>query len=165
VRKRNSLKQYKIGIVVGRFQPFHLGHKYLIERALEICENIIIGIGSSNISDAKNPYSYLKRKRFVQEFINDEGISPRVVKIVAVSDYPDDSVWFSQLIKTTGKIDVSIGDNEWVNGIFENENIPIVRIGYFKRRTLEGTKIRKLIIEKGQWEDKVPASIKALIKK
>lgn len=159
------IKKFKTGLVIGRFQPFHLGHKYLIERSLEICGNIIIGIGSSNISDAKNPYSYIERKKFIQEFIKEEGIEKHVIKIVSIPDHPDDTIWLSRLIDKTGKIDASIGDNAWVNGIFERANVPVVKIGLFKRRTLEGTKIRKLMQEDGKWEDRVPISIQMLLKK
>ncbi len=124
---------------------------------MKVCENLIIGIGSSNITDDQNPYSYEKRENFFEAFIKDSGIENRVVKIIPIEDDPDDDVWLSKLIESTGKFDVSIGDNEWVNGIFEKAKLPVVRIGHFEREKLEGTVIRKLIKEKKKWKDRVPS--------
>lgn len=153
------MKKYKVGIVIGRFQPFHLGHKFLIEEALKISEKIIIGVGSSNISNLQNPYSLKKRKRFLQDFIREEGLNFKIFKIVPLVDDFDDDVWFSKLLNKTGKFDVGIGDNEWVNGIFAKNNIPIVRVGLYKRDILEGKVIRELMKDNKKWVDRVPQYI------
>lgn len=158
-----EMNKHKTGLVIGRFQPFHLGHKYLIEKALEDCEKIIIGIGSSNVTDDANPYSYRKRKKFLEEFIKQEEIEERVAKIISIKDVPDDDKWLTMLLRKTGKIDVSIGDNEWVNGIFEKAEISVKKIGFYNREELEGTKIRELIRDKKKWEKRVPECLVPLI--
>ncbi|MFZ0222198.1 MAG: adenylyltransferase/cytidyltransferase family protein, partial [Candidatus Nitrosopolaris sp.] len=38
------------GIFVGRFQPFHLGHMATIKFALEKVEELVIVIGSAQLS-------------------------------------------------------------------------------------------------------------------
>ena len=48
-------KDKNIGIIIGRFQPFHLGHSCLIKRSLEKFEKIIIILGSPNIDDKNKP--------------------------------------------------------------------------------------------------------------
>lgn len=158
------MKKYKTGLVIGRFQPFHLGHKYLIEQALEICDNIILGIGSSNKSDGKNPYSADVRVEFLQKFIDEEKLSKRVSRILKLYDNPDDDVWFENLIKQTGIFDVTIGNNPWNNGIIERHGISAVTVGFFERHKLEGIKIRKLMEEKKKWEDRVPYYLISQIK-
>lgn len=35
-------KQYGNGLVLGKFMPFHLGHKYLIDKALEQCNHLTV---------------------------------------------------------------------------------------------------------------------------
>ena len=50
------MKPYNSGIIVGRFQTFHNGHKDMIDRAVELCEEVGIFIGSSQESGTfKNP--------------------------------------------------------------------------------------------------------------
>jgi nicotinamide-nucleotide adenylyltransferase len=159
-----STTKYKTGLVIGRFQPFHLGHKFLIEKALEYCKKIVIGIGSPNITDEKNPYSYEVRLEFVKKFIKEENLEDRVLKIVSISDVPDDDEWFKLAQRKTGKIDVEIGDNEWTNGIYESHGIPVLRIGFHKRHILEGTKIRHNIENKKPWKNRVPKYLTADIR-
>ncbi|MFI5265494.1 MAG: adenylyltransferase/cytidyltransferase family protein [Candidatus Levyibacteriota bacterium] len=158
-------KKYKTGLVIGRFQPFHLGHKYVIEEALRLCDKIYIGIGSAQIFDEKNPYSTEKRKKFLEIFLSKEKMQDRVLDILAIEDFPDDDVWFERLNPRIPGTQVLIGDNEWVNGIFERHGIPAVRIGYFKRDILEGTKIRTNMKEKKQWKSRVPKYLVSHIEK
>lgn len=150
------MKKYSVGLVIGRFQPFHLGHKYLIEKSLELCEKIIIGVGSSNITGEKNPYSLETRLDFIKKFLREENLESRIIKIVDVPDVPDDNDWLKIAQERTGKIDVEIGDNEWTNGIYEAHGVPVIRIGFFRRHILEGTKIRRNMREKKPWKSRVP---------
>ena len=151
-----SKQKYHIGLVIGRFQPFHFGHKYLIEKALELCEKIIIGIGSSNKNDEINPYSADTRVEFLKKFVKEEGLEKRVYKILKLYDNPDNDVWFENLLKQTGPFDVTIGNNPWNNGIIERHGINSVTVGFFKRHRLEGIKIRNLMDREKKWEDRVP---------
>lgn len=156
--------KYKVGIVIGRFQPFHKGHKYLIEKALEHVEKLHIGIGGANLDDKDNPYDSRRRVEFLEKFIKEEGLNDKIIGIIPLDNHPDDSVWLKRLLKKTGPVEVVIGNNEWVNGIFENVNIPAIRIGYLKRHLYEGTKIRDLMRNKKKWEDRVPDYLYPIIK-
>ena len=151
-----SAKKYKVGIVIGRFQPFHLGHKYIIEKAIDNVDRLILGIGAADVRDVDNPYDVKKRVEFLNKFVKEEKLEKKISRIVPLNNHPDDAIWLKNLLKKTGKIDVVIGNNEWVNGIFENAKIPALRIGHYKRNILEGTKIRKLMRENKKWETRVP---------
>ena len=62
-----SNKPFKTGIVVGRFQTFHKGHEFIIDKAVELCENVGILIGSSQESGTlKNPFTYETRERILK---------------------------------------------------------------------------------------------------
>lgn len=159
------IKKYKVGLVIGRFQPFHLGHQYLIEQALKHADKLTIGVGSSNIEDENNPYNVGQREEFVKEFLKQEGLEDRVIKIVYIPDVPDDEEWFRIAEKLTGEIDVVIGDNSWVNGIYAKHNIPVIQIGYHKRHLLEGKKIRHHMKKKKSWKTRVPKYLHKLVEK
>lgn len=134
--------QYKVGFVLGRFQPFHRGHRYLIEKALERCESVIIGVGSANVRDEKNPFSFEERKEQIIGELKKQTYYSRITSIIPLDDNPNDAVWLAELLKKTGKFDVVFGNNEWPNGIFEAAGIEVVRVPLFKRNIYEGTKIR-----------------------
>lgn len=40
------MKKYKSGYVLGKFLPFHLGHKYLIDTAIDNCEKVTVLVGT-----------------------------------------------------------------------------------------------------------------------
>lgn len=157
------MKKYSHGLLHGRFQPFHNGHLYLIKKALESVEKLTIGIGSANVCDSKNPFTYKQRKEMIKNVIQQEKLSKKIKTIVPLDDFYDDNLWFDNIIKQTGKIDVVIGNNQWSNRIFESKNIPVIRIKYYRRKLYEGWRIRELIKSKLPWQKRVPKYIVKLL--
>lgn len=152
-------KHYKTGLVIGRFQPFHNGHLYLIKEALKTCDKLIIGIGSSNVINDDNPWPIAKRKEILGKVIEEEGLKDKILKIVEIPDDPSDEVWYKIVLKNVGEFDVWIGNNEWNEEIFKQHNIPVLIMPFWERYLHEGTKIRKLIKENGDWKNRLPSYI------
>lgn len=61
----------KTGVFVGRFQPFHDGHKKCIEKILEDCDRCIVLMRETE-KTAKNPFDVQKRKAMVRAAFPDE---------------------------------------------------------------------------------------------
>ncbi len=60
-------KPYRLGIIVGRFQVFHAGHEFMIDKAISLCEEVGIFIGSAQESGTyKNPLTYEMRKSLIE---------------------------------------------------------------------------------------------------
>jgi nicotinamide-nucleotide adenylyltransferase len=144
-----------VGMVIGRFQPLHYGHLYLMKMALAVSEKIIIGIGSANITDKDNPFPVSYRGRMVREALKREGMMSRVLKIVHLNDYEDDQRWLNETLAHAGSIDLVVGNNEWVNGVFENAGLMALRVPLLERGTYEGKKIRAKLRNQG----KLPKSL------
>ena len=65
-------KPYRLGITVGRFQTFHNGHKYMLDKAVELCGKVGVFVGSSQESGtAKNPFDYATRERLLRKIYGD----------------------------------------------------------------------------------------------
>lgn len=157
-------KKYKTALIIGRFQPFHNGHLYLIKKALECADKIIIGIGSANVSNDDNPYSITKRQLMIQTMINSEQIQDRVSEVVFLDDYNNDEKWLKQILDKVTKFDLVIGNNEWTNRILEKAGFSILRMGYYKRYQYEGQKIRELQRrKKGEWIARVPLYLESIL--
>lgn len=97
----------KRGYMVGRFQPFHSGHKYIVEEALKHVDLLYVCIGSyTTKDDGRNPISgkdrYLLTSIALEEYINDG----RVV-IVPVPDLKgetnNNTDWGDYLMSVIGK--------------------------------------------------------------
>lgn len=133
----------RIGLILGRFQPIHRGHIHLMQHALKQCASIVIVVGSTNVSDDKNPFSFDQRKNMIIKALAKFNLSSRVKGIIAVPDNPSDDAWMKSIENGVGEFDVVFGNNEWPNKIFESAGYSVVRVPYLNRERYEGTSIRK----------------------
>jgi bifunctional NMN adenylyltransferase/nudix hydrolase len=81
-------------VFIGRFQPFHNGHRAVIERALSLANEVVVVLGSSfSARSLRNPFTFDERKAMIEATFPSER-----VKVVPVSDYPfDDDKWVSAI--------------------------------------------------------------------
>lgn len=85
----------KYGIVVGRFQPFHSGHKSLLDRALSETDVVLVCVGSSNEPRTfKNPWTFSERCEMINRSLSDD---QRIrVQFVPIEDFLyDDQKWLT----------------------------------------------------------------------
>lgn len=62
------MKPYDIGLVVGRFQHFHIWHRSLVENAYKLCDRVLILVGSAQESGTlRNPYLLSTRIDVIRE--------------------------------------------------------------------------------------------------
>lgn len=142
--------KYQTALIIGRFQPFHPGHLHLIQDALQLADKVIIGIGSSNLTDIDNPYDFETRREMVQTALKKAGIGEKIKKIVPIPDTPSDDEWLDLAIKQTGPVDVVVGQNDWVNDLYAAKGYPVVKPTLYKRHIYEGRKIREKMRQNGQ---------------
>lgn len=159
------MARYKTGLIIGRFQPFHIGHAYLIQQTLIQCDAVIIGIGSANVENSDNPWSFEARKEMVELFITHEKLDKRIRAITAIEDTVDDEVWANLVEQKVKGFDTVFGNNDWVNGILKMRGYDIVTLPFLKRFLFEGKKIRTLIRYHKPWQSRVPAYIATYIMK
>lgn len=38
----NAMRRHRLGLVVGKFAPLHLGHEWLIDQAAQVCERVLV---------------------------------------------------------------------------------------------------------------------------
>jgi len=55
----------KTGIFVGRFQPFHEGHKKCVNKILETCDRCVVMMRETPQTE-KNPFDLEKRKAMIR---------------------------------------------------------------------------------------------------
>lgn len=75
-------KKQKSSLFVGRWQPFHEGHKALVKTVLKKEKPIVIAIRDTEI-DYKNPYTTYERWSMIQNMLEEYG---DLVKIVVIPD-------------------------------------------------------------------------------
>jgi len=84
-----------LGLYIGRFSPVHFGHLDAIEQALEQVDNLLICIGSSNMSiNTRTSFPYAFRYAMLSAAISTlgNGVLERVT-IIPINDFEDDNDW------------------------------------------------------------------------
>ena len=143
------------GLLIGRFQPFHLGHLDAVLFGLSRAENLFIGIGSSNKSNEReNPFSAEERREMIVLSIEPSMIDR--LKIFDVPDVDDHEKWTFEIDKIVPKYDVVFTNDEFTKTLFEKRKISVISVALKDREKFSGTNIRDLITEDKNWRDLVP---------
>lgn len=65
---KNITKKYELGLICGRLNHEHLGHKFLIDTALENCNKVLILVGSAQEdSTLRNPFKLETRIKVLEK--------------------------------------------------------------------------------------------------
>ena len=92
------------GLLIGRFQPFHLGHLEALKFASSKVDNLWLGLGSSNKSIEKsNPFSAEERKKMILSSI-DDSIKNKIT-IYFIPDVDNHVKWIEKIDTIVPKFD------------------------------------------------------------
>lgn len=160
---------YKHAVFVGRFQPFHDGHLQVIERGLEIAENVIVIVGSAHAAPSpKNPFTFEERKKMILDSIGEPNYERpgNRIKVFGVRDYYYNiDAWLMDIqakidsVTTPGEQIALIGQFRDASSYYlklfpQWDHIPI------ETDSLNATEIRNTLLRQvpalGDWEGKVP---------
>ena len=68
-------RPYDTGVIVGRFQTFHVGHQSLVEAGLRLCDRLYVFVGSSQESGTeRNPFNVATRIKMIEECYPDDRV-------------------------------------------------------------------------------------------
>lgn len=151
------------GLFIGRFQPFHNGHLEVIKKTLEEVDELAIVIGSTQKFYTKDdPFTADEREDMIRAALEKEGITR--FRIYQVADIPDDDKYVAHIKAIVPRFDVVFAaTNELNKKLFSCTGY---RVRVCRRYLdLEGTKVRRAIIEGREWELMVPDAVAEYMKK
>ncbi|MEX2192807.1 MAG: nicotinamide-nucleotide adenylyltransferase [Nitrosarchaeum sp.] len=152
------------GLLIGRFQPFHLGHLDALHFALSKVDKLWIGLGSSNRPLQKNnPFSAEERKEMILSSI-DESMKSRI-QIYFIPDLENHIKWIELIDTLVPKFDTVFTNDELTRHLYSKRDVEVLPIPFVKRDILSGTNIRDMIISDQTWEDLVPEGTKIFLYK
>ena len=85
----------KYSMFIGRWQPWHKGHRWLIDQRLNEGKNVLICVREVS-KDDKNPYNPIEVKENVENALK-ELIDTNRVKVIIIPDIESVLVKFPQL--------------------------------------------------------------------
>ena len=150
------------GFYIGRYQPFHDGHRHMVEEIAAEVDELVLGIGSAGDSHTtRNPFTAGERVMMVTKAVAELDATTYVVPI---EDLDRNSVWVSHVQSMTPRFDVAYSNNPLVVRLFEEAGVEVRQSPMFRRDVLEGTELRERMIRGRDWEALVPDAVVDVIR-
>jgi bifunctional NMN adenylyltransferase/nudix hydrolase len=120
---------YDLAIFIGRFQPFHLGHRHAVQRGMAIANHVLILAGSDHQPRTiQNPWTVDERRQMIwasmpADVVSAPDCAPRVI-VRGIDDYPyNDQQWISSVQAAVADV---------ADELYLGPNAKIVLIGHEK---------------------------------
>jgi nicotinamide-nucleotide adenylyltransferase len=155
-------KQEGTVAILGRWQPVHLGHQAAVQALCERFENVLVGIGSTNVHDYRNPFSLAE----VTEMLRLSLAAYSNYTLVAIPDMRADPEWRRMAIETFANSSLLVTANPYVKSLLADRfsiSRPVDFIPQTRKIPVTATMVRREMALGGDWQSLVPAEIAAFI--
>ena len=151
----------KKGLILGRFQPLHMGHLSLFETVIDNGEELVICIGSSNEERTeKNPYTSSERINMIKAVLSNYKCKYAIYEI---PDINNNNLYVKHLESMVPKFDVVYSGNSLVKKLFEESGYNVIVPKLLNREVWQGVSIRQAMKDGDDWEMDVPAVVTEII--
>lgn len=144
-------KPYELGVIVGRFQSLHAGHEEMIRKALALCQQVCVLVGSAQeCGTAKNPFSYELREQMLR-CVFGEALHIFPLPDIGVGNV---SAWGSYVLEKVAAymgrqpdILVSAKESRRISWFDEVQGVSIAELYIPKANPISATQMRRFFLE------------------
>ena len=153
----------KKGLILGRFQPFHLGHLRLIRAVIDDGLEPLICIGSAQAGLTQdNPFTTDERKTMIEAVMKTLDCECGIYEI---PDVNNNELYVSHLETFVPDFDEVYSGNSLVQKLFKRAGYRIIAPEMVNREVWKGAAIRQAMTEGDEWGTAVPPQIADIIHK
>jgi nicotinamide-nucleotide adenylyltransferase len=150
------------GFYIGRFQPYHNGHQAVLERVSRVVDEIVIGVGSAQLShELENPFTAGERVLMITRSL--AGLD-RPIYVIPIEDIQRNALWVSHVRSMTPPFDCVFTSNPLVMRLFTEAGGSVHCPDMYERQTHSGTAIRQRMLSGEPWEQLVPKAVVEVIR-
>jgi nicotinamide-nucleotide adenylyltransferase len=150
------------GFYIGRFQPYHNGHQSVLEHIAGEVDEIIIGVGSAQLSHhIDNPFTAGERVLMITRSLESLGCP---FYVIPIEDIQRNALWVAHVRSMTPPFDICYSSNPLVVRLFGEAGINVQSPAMYERETLSGTEIRRRILNNKPWKSLVPPAVVQVLK-
>ncbi len=152
----------KRGFYIGRFQPYHNGHQSVLEHIAREVDEIVIGIGSAQLSHLPdNPFTAGERVLMITRALSSLG---RPFYVIPIEDIQRNALWVAHVRSMTPPFDLCYSSNPLVMQLFKETGIRVQSPEMYEREILSGTEIRRRMLTGESWKNLVPPEVIQVLK-
>jgi nicotinamide-nucleotide adenylyltransferase len=144
-------------MIVGRYQPFHKGHEFIIDHTLTEVDDLIIVIAASMQShQPDNPFTAGERYEMIYNSLR-ETQDMSLIKIIPANDVHDNSLWPHHIIRLVPHFDRVYSNNPLTRFLFASVGKDVQITPIFQREKYSARHIRELLAKEDiKWRKLVP---------
>jgi nicotinamide-nucleotide adenylyltransferase len=152
----------KRGFYIGRFQPYHNGHQSVLEHIADEVDEIIIGVGSAQLSHTiDNPFTAGERVLMITRSLVSLGCP---FYVIPIEDIKRNALWVAHVQSMTPPFDLCYSSNPLVGQLFHEAGVQVQSPSMYERDTHSGTEIRRRMLNNKPWKNLVPPAVYQVIK-
>ena len=147
----------RIGMV-ARWRPVHRGHAPVLRALCDRASQALIGIGSSNRYDLRNPFTLGETMDMIRLVLNGR----ENYTLIPVPDLDHGPRWRAMVIELFGSLDLFVTDNPYVSSLLAADYRiikPVEFVSEDERIAVDGTMVRRQMALGDGWRDLVPKEI------
>ena len=151
-------------LFVGRFQPFHLGHLHAIQTILDEADELIIVVGSAQMShEPDNPFTAGERIEMIRAALSEAKVDRERYMLIPIADAPSHRTWVSYVESQTPRFEVVYSNQALTSRLLVEAGYEVKEIPLHKRSKYEATEIRRRILKGEDWSDLVPVPVYRIV--
>jgi len=145
-------------------QPVHEGHLQVIKTILQEVDEVIIGIGSAQLSHTlKDPFTAGERVMMLTKALSENNISASKYYIIPIQDVECNSIWVAHIKMLTPPFECVYSGNPLVQRLFKESGYSVTQPPLFNREIYSGTEVRRRMLAGGDWKSLIPKSVVKVI--
>ncbi|MFZ5920520.1 MAG: hypothetical protein ACOYY3_05655 [Chloroflexota bacterium] len=151
----------RIGMV-ARWRPVHKGHLPVLQALCGLAETALIGIGSSNRYNLRNPFTLTETEDMLRLALAGRGN----YRLIPVPDLDDGPRWRLLIMDLFGPLDLFVTDNPYVASLLADDYRIVRPVGLVPpeaRLPVDGTLVRREMARGEGWRGLVPDFIETYI--
>jgi len=156
---------------IGRFKPLHNGGAAALEAICEQAEEVVIGIGSSNKYNVRNPFTAQESQEMIDAFLSPRFSNYSIIHLpdfAHIPEYRDGTRWQENVIKSFGELDCFLTGNPYVRSLLEpyyQTMHPALLVPDEKKVPLKGSMVRVAMAQHIDWQSLVPEEVADYLEK
>lgn len=149
-------------LILGRFQPPHLGHLETIERAAARCDEVLVVVGSAQESyTMKNPFTAGERLEMLRAGLQERKVSNHLV--VPVVDIHRHAQWAAYIASLLPPFDLVVTNNPLTKLLFQKAGYKMSPEPLHRRRLFEGRRIRERLARGESAADAISPGVRRIL--
>lgn len=150
--------------MIARWKPLHLGQAAVLEELCDRADHVILGIGSSNRYNARNPFTAAESATMIRLVLGGRGYDNHT--IVEVPDLDDGPRWRLMVKEMLGALDLFVTANGYVRSLLLDDYPilhPVHLVPPERRVRVDGTMVRAAMARDEGWRELVPPEVERFL--